>query len=186
MTEDGVTSYCSVLVDEAAVSVTLSIKGGASVKVKKIAPEYLPDSKQITITIEKNGNDVTVTSDTPFAEAWAMTPGELQQAIVIKETSNYKGETYTTVETVAKVNTSVIGSFISLRVRQSWIDTSDFGDRDNTRYIAWNAGGCSLAQEQLNGLPMLNAAQKNMYLRWGGSSWQPVTIDQLKADLGLT
>ena len=180
-------AFCTLGTESLTVSITYT---GEQVKVKKIDPDFLPGGKQIIITIEKNGNDVTVTSDTPFADAWAMTPGELQQAIVIKESSAYKGNTATTVETVSKVENALsgtMGNLIHMRVREAWEDTSDYNDRDNTRYLTWAADGTiAIDSKQLNALPILDSNATGQYLRWSGSSWLPVSIDQLKADLGLT
>lgn len=174
-------------------SITLSIKGQATITtIKKIDPEYIPDThKTITLTIDADGN---VTSDTPFAEAWAMTPGELQAAIVIKESSQYKGETIATVDAVSKaeggfVPTMYGGRMINLRVRKAYLDVSDLGDKDTTRFLTWVEGGVGIATEQSYSLPVLPVGQQSYvgrYARYNGSTWDAVTIDQLKADLGLT
>lgn len=175
-----------MVTDIAADSITLSIKGQTTITdIKKIDPEYLPDThKTITIMIDADGN---VMCDTLFAEAWAMTTGELQEAIVIKESSVYKGTTYITADTVAKVENKVMGNFIDIRLRQGWIDTADFGDKDNVRYLRWRIDNQIVIDDnRLNALPIMTKsdALKGGYLRYNGKSWEYATIDQLKADIG--
>lgn len=182
-----------MLSDLDVMPITLSIRGYATITdIKKIDPDLLPGTrKTITIMIDADGN---VMCDTPFETAWAMTPGELQAAIVIRETSNFKGTTYTAADNVSKAEGGFVpsmygGRVINIRVRKPFLDVSDLGDKDTTRFLTWAEGGLGIATEMSYAMPILPVGQQSYvgrYARYNGSTWNSVTIDQMKKDLGLT
>lgn len=181
----------SMIMAYTADTATLSIRGQATITTtKKIDPDLLPDThKTITIMIDADGNVMT---DTPFAEASKMTCGELQSALMIVQTGSYGGKP-STLEAdvqVRRQTSDVLGEALEITFRQ-FADPGDAaGGREITRYIYWSAYGLRLANFTLSSLPVMDAGwgygQQTYYLRSVGGKWQPVTIDQLKADLGLT
>ncbi len=172
--------YAALVSNDGAESVTLSVTEYASV-----APAELP---KITLTIDEEGN---VTSDTPFAEASKMTCGELQSALKVVQTGNYAGQP-AAMEADVQVRrrvTEAMGEMLEITFRQ-FADPSDYAAaKEVTRYIYWAEQAIQLAPIVLTSLPVMNNwgfDQQTYYLRSVGGVWQPVTIDQLKADLGLT
>lgn len=174
-----------------AESATLSIRGESTVTtVKKIAPDLLPDThKTITIMIDADGNVMT---DTPFAEASKMTCGELQSALKIVRTGSYGGqpsELEADVQ-VRRRKVELLGEMLEITFRQ-YTDPGDAAAvKETTRYIYWAANGLQLAKWTLYSLPIMDAGwgynQQTYYLRSVGGKWEPVSIEQMKKDLGLT
>lgn len=178
-------------VSDGAPEVTLSIACTAEIAmIKTIDDDLLPDELKrtpITLTISSGG---AVTSNVSFAEAWKMSPGQLHSAIAIKETGVFKGECYASVDTVSKCTGALGGymaDFISIRIRKPWIDSSDTGDQDTVRVINWNATSISVT-DTFRTLPHYGSSDSQEgYLKYtGNNNWQKVSIDDLKADLGLT
>lgn len=173
--------------DETATSVTFSIKGVSEV-VHPLPKEYLGElrgQQQITITIAEDG---TVTSDTEFAAAWAMDPGELQTGILIHESSKYKGDTYATPADVCK-NEGPFGTSIILRVNNPAKDTSDSTDSDDVRIIRWQSlGVIGISSWIQKGLPYMSSGADwtGHYLRYNGIAWFPRETTEMKTDLGLS
>lgn len=172
--------YAALVSNDGAESVTLSVTEYASV-----APAELP---KITLTIDEDG---TVTSDTPFAEASKMTCGELQSALKVVQTGNYAGQP-AALEADVQVRrrvTEAMGEMLEITFRQ-FADPGDYAAaKEVTRYIYWAEQAIQLAPIVLTSLPVMNNwgfDQQTYYLRSVGGVWQPATIDQLKADLGLT
>lgn len=172
--------YAALVSNDGAESVTLSVTSYASVAQA--------DMPKITLTIAEDGN---VTSDTPFAEASKMTCGELQSALKVVQTGNYAGQP-AALEADVQVRrrvTEAMGEMLEITFRQ-FADPGDYAAaKEVTRYIYWAEQAIQLAPIVLTSLPVMNNwgfDQQTYYLRSVGGVWQPVTIDQLKADLGLT
>ncbi len=171
---------------DGANSVTISVSHIDRVtKIKTIDPDLLPRGamrKTVTLTFDAEGN---ITSDTPFAEAWAMTPAELQSSIVIKAPyNNYYGNRAYTVESVGKQEGSpfIPGKGITLRVQSAIpFDTSDVSQNDVVFYIGWTAAGLSADSATTQFLPRIVLA--NSYLKYVNGYWRAVSIDTLKEDL---
>ena len=179
----------TLLLVYSADSATLSIRGQATITtIKKIDKDLLPDThKTITIMIDADGN---VMCDTPFATAWAMTNGELQSALKIVQTGNYGGqpsELEADVQ-VRRRSTDMLGEALEITFRQ-YTDPGDAAAvRETTRYIYWAAGGLQLANFTLYSLPVMDHwgyDQQTYYLRSVRGVWQPVSIDQMKQELGI-
>lgn len=174
--------YGILMIGDGSASVTLSVTSKQTqTTIKTIDPELLGE-KTITLTFDAEGN---ITSDTPFAEAWAMTPAELQSAIVIKAPYNnfYGNRTYT-VESVGKQEGSQIfpGQAIALRVQSAIpFDTSDVSQNDVVSYIGWTAAGLSKDSATTQFLPRI--VLSNSYLKYVNGYWRAVSIDTLKEDL---
>ncbi len=168
-----------------AASVTMSITSKQTQTTIKTIDPALLGKKTITLTEDADGN---ITSDTSFEEAWKMTPAELQSSIVIKAPyNNYYGNRAYTVESVGKQEGSEIfpGKGITLRVQSAIpFDLSDDSQNDAVYYIGWTADGLTKSSGKTNFLPRL--VMTDSYLKYVNGKWQAVTIDQLKADLGLT
>ena len=176
--------YAALVSNDGAESVTLSVTSYASV-----APAELP---KITLTIDEDGN---VTSDTPFETAWAMDTAHLQAAITVVSTGTMLGAD-ATYRSPAEVRRVVVGgAFKALQI--AFVDYLLIGDvpqmHETTRYIYWqNAGDKQLylASHTISSLPSMDADHQTktgtFYLRCVNGVWEPVTIDQLKEDLGLT
>lgn len=180
----------TLLLVYSADSVTLSIRGeGTVTDIKKIDKDLLPDThKTITIMIDADGN---VMCDTPFAEASKMTCGELQSALKIVQTGSYGGQP-ATLEADVQVrrrSTDMLGEALEITFRQ-YTDPGDAAAmKETTRYIYWAAGGLQLAKWALYSLPIMDAGwgydQQTYYIRSVGGVWQPVSIDQMRQDLGI-
>lgn len=177
------------IADTEAASVTLSIRGESTVTtIKKIDKDLLPDTgKTITIMIDADGNVMT---DTPFAEASKMTCGELQSALKIVQTGSYGGKP-STLEADVQVRrriTDMLGETLEITFRQ-YTDPGDADEmKETTRYIYWAAGGLQLAKWALYSLPIMDAwgsDQQTYYIRSVRGVWQPVTIEQMRQDLGI-
>lgn len=187
----GAPYYAMGIVSDGATEVTLSVAMAATVNnVKTIDPDLLPDNVKrnpITLTISSS----SIISDTPFAEAWKLSAADLQSTILLKEDTEYKGQCISTVDTVCKCSGALSGlmqDFISIRYRTSWIDTSDMSDVDVTRVLQWTASGIVITA-RYGTLPYdyNGSMPSGCYLRYNGNNnWQIATIDDLKADLGLT
>lgn len=176
--------------DIATDSIALSIKGQATITtIKKIDPEYIPDMhKTITLTIDADGN---VTSDTPFEEVIKLDNAQLQAAIKVVQTGSYGGQPSTKESDVQVRRRSVEGMGVMLEITfRQFADPGDVAaGKEVTRYIYWAAYGLQLQKFTLYSLPVMDHwgyDQQTYYLRCVGGVWQPATIDQLKADLGLT
>ncbi len=176
--------YAALISNDGAESVVLSITGQETV-----TPAKLPS---ITLTIDADGN---VTSDTTFAQAWAMDNAHLQAAITVVRSGTMLGAdaTYQSPADVRRV--FVGGAYKALQI--AFVDYLDIGDvqqmRETTRYIYWrNAGDKQLylANHTISSLPSMDGDNHTntgtFYLRCVDGDWQAVGIDQLKADLGLT
>lgn len=177
-------------VSDGASSVTLSVSCTAEITaLKTIDEEFLPDTLKcapITLTIESGGS---VTASVTFAEAWKLSPGQLHSVIAIKETGVFKGECYASVDTVSKCSGGLSGylaDFINIRIRKPWIDSSDTSDRDTVRVINWSASGISIT-DTFTTLPHYASSDTQVgYLRYNGNNnWMKVSIEELKAELGL-
>ena len=176
------------IADTEVASVTLSIRGeGTVTDIKKIDPDLL-DSKTIVLTIDADGN---VTSDTPFAESIKMTNGELQNALKIVQTGSYGGQT-STLEADVQVRrrkAENTGEALEIAFRQ-FADPADVAaGKEVTSYIYWSEQGLYHPPIKLYSLPVMNNwgyDRQTYYLRSVGGVWQPVSIDQMKKDLGLT
>lgn len=176
--------------DLGVTPITLSIKGQATITtIKKIDPDLLPDTqKTITIMIDADGNAMC---DTPFAEVSKMTCGELQSALKIVQTGSYGGqpsELEADVQ-VRRRKVELLGEILEITFRQ-YTDPGDAAAvRETTRYIYWAASGLQLAKFSLSSLPVMDANwgfdRQTYYLRSVGGKWQPVSIEQMKQDLGI-
>ena len=181
----------SLLMVYMADTATLSIRGQATITtIKKIDPDLLPETrKTITIMIDADNN---VMCDTPFAEVSKMTCGELQSALRIVQTGSYGGqpsELEADVQ-VRRRKVELLGEMLEITFRQ-YADPSDYAaGKEATRYIYWAANGLQLAKWNLYSLPIMDAGwgynQQTYYLRSVGGKWEPVSIEQMKKDLGLT
>lgn len=181
----GAGAVCAIL--DGSTSVAFSIDIGKET-VHPLDLKYIGDlrgQKQITITIAEDG---TVTSDTEFAAAWAMDPGELQTGILIHESSKYKGDTYATPADVCK-NEGPFGTSIILRVNNPAKDTSDSTDSDDVRIIRWQSlGVIGISSWIQKGLPYMSSGEDwtGRYLRYNGIAWFPRETTEMKTDLGLS
>lgn len=170
--------------------ITLSIRGQATITTtKKIDPDLLPDThKTITIMIDADGNAMC---DTPFSEVSKMTCGELQSALMIVQTGSYGGqpsELEADVQ-VRRRKVELLGEILEITFRQ-YTDPGDAAAvRETTRYIYWAASVLQLAKFSLSSLPIMDAGwsynQQTYYLRSVRGVWQPVTIEQMRQDLGI-
>lgn len=134
--------YGAVMDANGATSVTLSITGEVST-IKKLDEKFLPKltTKQITITIADDG---TVTSDTDFETAWAMTDAELQAGItiVVNNDGLSSVQLSNSVSNVSRrysgdSSTGVGQFFLQFRV-QNFIQWDDMtGQSDGVQYITW-------------------------------------------------
>ena len=179
------------LSDLDADSITLSIKGQATITtIKKIDPEYIPDThKTITLTIDSDGN---VTSDTTFEETIKLDNAQLQAAIKVVQAGSYGGQSSIMESDVQVRRRSVEGMGVMLEITfRQFADPGDYpAAKEVTRYIYWSSQGLQFPAFKLYSLPVMDAGwgmdRQTYYLRCVGGVWQPATIDQLKADLGLT
>ena len=180
----------SLLMVYVADAATLSIKGeGVVTTTKKIDPDLLPETrKTITIMIDADGN---VMCDTPFSEVSKMTCGELQSALRIVQTGSYGGDALNKEADVQvrKRASDVLGEMLEITFRQ-YADPGDAAAvKEATRYIYWAANGLQLAKWNLYSLPIMDAGwgynQQTYYLRSVGGKWEPVSIEQMKKDLGI-
>ena len=172
-------------------SITFSIRGqGTITTTKKIDPDLLPEThKTITIMIDADNN---VMCDVPFAEVSKMTCGELQSVLKIVRTGTYGGQP-SELEADVQVRrqiSDVLGEALEITFRQ-FADPGDYpAAKETTRYIYWAATGLQFAKFTLYSLPIMDAGwgynQQTYYLRSVGGKWEPVSIEQMKKDLGLT
>lgn len=180
-------AYGVILPLDGSTSATVTMAGGTEI-VHPLDLKYIGDlrgQKQITITIAEDG---TVTSDTEFAAAWAMDPGELQTGILIHESSKYKGDTYATPADVCK-NEGPFGTSIILRVNNPAKDTSDSTDSDDVRIIRWQSSGViGISSWIQKGLPYMSSGADwtGRYLQYNGIAWFPRETTEMKTDLGLS
>lgn len=171
--------------EEFTGDLTLSITGEATT-IKRIDPEYL--SPLITLTI---GDDGTVTSDTDFATAWAMTAAQLQAAITVKDTGFYLGSGAARSKGALAVTKyeNTLNDTLWQEIRIKWQapvpDESDIGMDTSTKVLRWSSDGITDAGVLVPGLPIAYGLNEGMYLRYNGERWIGVDIDQLKADLGV-
>lgn len=179
-----------MLSDLDVMPITLSIKGQATITTtKKIDPDLLPETrKTITIMIDADNN---VMCDTPFSEVSKMTCGELQSAMRIVQTGSYGGYALNKEADVQvrKRASDVLGEMLEITFRQ-YTDPGDAAAvKEATRYIYWAANWLQLAKWSLYSLPIMDAGwgynQQTYYLRSVGGKWEPVTIEQMKRDLGI-
>lgn len=183
-----------VPVDGATTPVTLSVTSKQTqTKVKTIAPEYLPPEaqhKRITLTIDKEGN---LTCDTDFETAWAMDAAVLQSCVVIAKDGGLLADASSTernsVSKVYKCDVNGVRS-IQIQYENGVFDFSEPTSHTFTRYINWGCYGTetSLAMDGYtrHEMPFKGYPSTKAYLYWTGSEWRFATIDQLKADLGLS
>ena len=172
--------YAMLVPLDGATAVTLSVTSKQTqTTVKTIDPEYL-GKKTITITVNDDGS---YTSDTPFEEAWEMTPAELQSSIVIiAKPDAYNGNRQYTVQSVGKTEGNIFGANgIQLRVMNAIpMDVSDSNIHDAVHYIDWTAGGIS----KVGTMPLLpRVAYAGNYLRYNGYTWYAVQAGVLASDI---
>ena len=189
----GFGGICAAL--DGATSVTISITGEGT-NYKTIDEQYLPKGavrKPITLTV---ATDDTVTADTDFNAAWDMGAQALMDAIVIKRTGS-NGWAYTitpaNVELFEDANNGL--KYIYVRYNRFVYDMLDEGNTaDRDRWILWNAAQIKIESRFIPGFnpanltqPGAGTAQAGDYVRYEGNGLlRLVSIDQLKADLGLT
>lgn len=190
--------YAMLVSTDGATAVTLSVTSKQTqTTVKTIDQEYLPPDakrKTITMTFDDDGN---LTSDTDFETAWAMDAAQLQAAIVIADTglltTGFSGPRSSASYQVTKAEAVSSGATlrqIQIQYGKKMLDLSD-APSPCTYYIDWTSYGGKIALTKSNhrqqGMPIdAGNISAGMYLRHSGSRWVAVTIDQLKADLGLT
>lgn len=190
--EFGYYALCAAL--DGATSVTISITQEGTA-YKTIDEPYLPASavrKPITLTV---ATDDTATADTDFNAAWAMGAQALMDAIVIKKESADGIRTITPDNVELFENGEAGIQYIHIRYSSFYSDMADLGQiPDRGKWIWWNA----TTLETRNGfIPGFNpthlrgsgtgTAQAGDYVRYEGNGLlRLVSIDQLKADLGLT
>ena len=189
----GMPIYGMDVASDGASAVTLGITFTGEIStVKTIDDEFLPDNvKRSFITIEI-ASDGTITSDVPFAEALKLSAAQLQSALAIKEKCIYTGETYAAVEGVSTCSGAMGGyvpDFITIRFRKGWLDISDSSDHDTLRVLQWTATDFNI-MARFASLPYFDGggdSKAGGYLRYlGNNNWAVATIDELKADLGLS
>ena len=120
-----------------------------------------------------------------------MTCGELQSALKIVQTGSYAGQ-QTELEADVQVRrrkVDLLGDMLEITFRQ-YADPGDAAAvKETTRYIYWAANGLQLAKWNLYSLPIMDAGwgytQQTYYLRSVGGKWEPVSIADLKNDLGI-
>lgn len=187
--QGGIGGICAAL--DGATSVTISITQEGTA-YKTINEEYLPASavrKPITLTI---ASDDTVTADTDFNTAWAMGAQALMDAIVIKQ-GLADGTRTITPDNVELFENETGLQYIFIRYSSFYYDMADQDQiPDRGKWMLWHANALQIQSGILPGFnPMdLNesgAAQAGDYVRYEGNGLlRLVSIDQLKADLGLT
>lgn len=187
--ELGYYALCAAL--DGATSVTISITGEGTT-YKTINEEYLPASavrKPITLTI---ASDDTVTADTDFNTAWAMGAQALMDAIVIKQ-GLADGTRTITPDNVELFENETGLQYIHIRYSSFYYDMEDVSQiPDRGKWIWWHANTLQIRNGLIPGFNPENlrasgTAQAGDYVRYEGNGLlQLVSIDQLKADLGLT
>ena len=189
--------YAMLIPLDGATAATLSVTSKQTrTTIKTIDPEFLPPNakrKTIILTFDDDGN---LTSDTDFETAWAMDAAQLQAAIVIADTglltTGYSGPRSSASYQVTKaeaVSSGVTLRQIQIQYGKKMLDLSD-APLPCTYYIDWTNYGGEIALTKSSfrqqGMPIdAGNISAGMYLRHSGSGWVAVTIDQLKADLGL-
>lgn len=179
---------------DGATSVILSITGEGT-SIKRIEADLVVP--QVTLTVSE---DNSVTSDTPMNKLWELTPAQIQMAVTIKREMNNAVEYYT-VDSVTKreqAGAAAKAHIIQMRVRMLYMDDTS-PVHDPIYYLSWletyddngAVTGTVLTIDDsftFGGLPhWMNGGTAGTYLRHAGNNrWEDVTIDQLKADLGLT
>ena len=176
---------------DGATSVTISITQEGTA-YKTINEEYLPASagrKPITLTI---ASDDTVTADTDFNTAWAMGAQALMDAIVIKQ-GHADGTRTITPDNVELFENETGLQYIHIRYSSFYYDMEDLRQiPDRGKWIWWHANTLQIRNGLIPGFNPKNlrasgTAQAGDYVRYEGNGLlQLVSIDQLKADLGLT
>lgn len=176
---------------DGATSVTISITQEGTA-YKTIDEPYLPASavrKPITLTV---ATDDTVTADTDFNAAWAMGAQALMDAIVIKH-ERADGTRTITPDNVELFENETGLKYIYIRYSSFYSDMADQGQiPDRGKWIWWNATTLETRNGILPGFNPMNlrasgTAQAGDYVRYEGNGLlRLVSIDQLKADLGLT
>lgn len=187
--EFGFYALCAAL--DGATSVTISITGEGTA-YKTINEKYLPASavrKPITLTV---ATDDTVTADTDFNAAWAMGAQALMDAIVIKEVLA-DGTRTITPDNVELFENETGLQYIYIRYSSFYYDMVDVSQiPDRGKWMLWHVNALQIQNGILPGFNPMNlrtsgAAQAGDYVRYEGNGLlRLVSIDQLKADLGLT
>lgn len=187
--EFGYYALCAAL--DGATSVTISITGEGTT-YKTINEEYLPASavrKPITLTV---ATDDTVTADTDFNAAWAMGAQALMDAIVIKH-ERADGIRTITPDNVELFENETGLRYIYIRYSSFYYDMADQSQiPDRGKWMLWHANALQIQNGILPGFNPMNlrasgTAQAGDYVRYEGNGLlRLVSIDQLKADLGLT
>ena len=187
--EFGYYALCAAL--DGATSVTISITQEGTA-YKTINEEYLPASavrKPITLTV---ATDDTVTADTDFNAAWAMGAQALMDAIVIKH-ERADGIRTITPDNVELFENETGLRYIYIRYSSFYYDMADQSQiPDRGKWMLWHANALQIQSGILPGFNPMNlrtsgTAQAGDYVRYEGNGLlRLVSIDQLKADLGLT
>lgn len=177
---------------DGATSVTISITQEGTA-YKTIDEPYLPASavrKPITLTV---ATDDTVTADTDFNAAWAMGAQALMDAIVIKKESADGIRTITPDNVELFENGEAGIQYIHIRYSSFYSDMADQSQiPDRGKWMLWHANALQIQSDILPGFNPMNlsisgTAQAGDYVRYEGNGLlKLVSIDQLKADLGLT
>ena len=166
-------SYGEMEVTDSPASVTLGI-------TVSNAP---PKAKQYTVIIEP---DRTITTSMSFDALAKMTDAEIQASVSVTRLQD--GDAYTSsVKQVTRYVQDGAVAIVQLQIG----DMVDFGDAvytsDITGYITFVKGyQPMLSTGYTQTLPHMTHWDRGVaYIRYNGERWEPVGIDQLKADLGL-
>lgn len=172
-TADGLPIYGAVMPLDGATALTLGIT--------------YKERDQITLIV---GTDGAVTSDTSFEKAWAMTDAELAAAITVQDTGTYYGMQSDFNSSVSVRRLTAPNGYKWLQI--AYVKLVDHGDlpgqADVTRYIDWIETAITLSSHKTQSLPdMTNLADKGkFYMCCINGAWVYRSLDDLKADLGLT
>lgn len=159
-------------------SVTLSVVGSRT-------SEGTPPV-QYTITINQDGS---VTTDLDSEKLSSMTDAQIQASVTVLE-DNGKGYIYTSgVDLVTRMVVADAGiEWVQLRIGKIVDFGSGYVNSAIARYIDFMPDAVpSLSTRWTESMPHMTHWDKGVaYMRYNGRTWEPVGIDQLKADLGLT
>lgn len=169
--------YGMLLTTETPDSVTLSVVGS---RTSEVTPPV-----QYTITIDQDG---VITTDLDSEKLSSMTDAQIQASVTVLEDTG-KGYIYTSgVDLVTRMEVADAGiEWVQLRIGKIIDFGSGYVNSAIARYIDFMPDAePSLSTRWTESMPHMTHWDKGTaYMRYNGRTWEPVGIDQLKADLGL-
>lgn len=170
-----------VVVNDGSATITLSIS--------EISTPGNASTPQHTITI---GEDGSVTSSATFEELARMTDAQIQSSVTVVWTDTYSGVPVSMTSAIDRVTRMVASEAGVEWLQLRFAVMADFVDQaytaEATRYIEWlkNNGAPTVPNRHTQTLPYMTHWDRGAaYMRYNGERWEPVGIEQLKADLGI-